>query len=1256
MHISRKQIKWIRILILLLLIRVVLGGIVFYFVEFRFKNVLQFLVKRESKGLYAFDADGIDVSIWKGTILFRNSSLTCTDPQKAGTHLALQVPELYFSLHSIRDFILRRSTTVDSVAIISPAVQYFPVANTAAVRIDPEQWVNGLKKVLSNLQVRSLIVRDASFGYTPPGTGTPFTVSHISLLVKNFSRESQEKKLLFSSEDVDLTISEQDWDLPGGRQHLSFRKFHFSSANPLVELDTVNLISKPEADRNGFDFAADHLFFNSSRLRNILTSSQLDLDTLICYKPVLKVAAVSSSEQAVSKPGKKKLTLPVDQLNIGFIDVKQGQLFINRPDRGNANYITREANLKIFNLSVTPGDTLKKIRVDSVQLTLQGIQFLTADSLYQLSIREFAIARNGLVLRDAEYGPTEFNHNAHYLKFSSPLLELRNVDFQHLLEKKLSGSVAILERPEIRIVSNKVPVRKASRTKLNDFYRSLHELRELITVDSFHLVNATLNYQMRATSTVMNMQGLNADILLNRFLSSDSLREIKRSLPSLSVKNVNLQSPQARFEMSNFRFEGDKRHNWVDSMLITLADGTRLKAENIYWEIFSWDLYENDRIIQIEDISVGRLAVISTRSKAAKDSINARILPEIHIGRIDINNLEVNQYTAIGDSLGFQASEICMDSVYTAGEFFYWGNGLAQIQKFFAETGAFSLSAGSLHFTNEGSSSVKDISFRSSDGLMDLEIPRIETGWNLHSTDFNVIRFDSLNILDPSIALVIGEKKEKAHKKESPVSWNTNKLNIRNASLQVSSIKPGDSLLLFSKIDIRSDSLRSGPGLPFGFASLEARLRQMTLKNKDLSISVPSADFLSTGGKFKKDTEQVFSAAVRGEWHQAGVRLKKPGLTLSSDEIEGAIDDISFNSKDKRDLNWLLQHISLSQGNVRFETRSWTGSLNQVGWKAATKELHLEGLKMNPTLSAEEYFKTGWQRDYITVAGKNLDFNKFRLKLYPNDTSLTVSKILIDGVDLTTFRDGRMPREPGIIRLMPTILMEKIPYPVWVDTVLISNSSVTVKEISNKSGREGITPIRDLNAFIPGFGNAKHSDSLRIFADAKIFDTRVNPFYYAEKYHDSLSGFTMRYRVYPMEFARLNPVTEPLASLKVRNGTADTVYAHWTGNKYAAIGNMKLYYNDLKIRVLNTSDPERKTFKLDLINMLANTFILRKKNREESVTYFVRDREKFVFNFWVKTTLKGVISSVGVVSNSKYLKQYEQDRANYYLPEFVFKK
>jgi hypothetical protein len=72
--------------------------------------------------------------------------------------------------------------------------------------------------------------------------------------------------------------------------------------------------------------------------------------------------------------------------------------------------------------------------------------------------------------------------------------------------------------------------------------------------------------------------------------------------------------------------------------------------------------------------------------------------------------------------------------------------------------------------------------------------------------------------------------------------------------------------------------------------------------------------------------------------------------------------------------------------------------------------------------------------------------------------------------------------------------------------------------------------------------------------------------------------------------------------------------------------------------------------------MLANTFILRKKNREESVTYFVRDREKFVFNFWVKTTLKGVISSVGVVSNSKYLKQYEQDRANYYLPEFVFKK
>jgi hypothetical protein len=48
----------------------------------------------------------------------------------------------------------------------------------------------------------------------------------------------------------------------------------------------------------------------------------------------------------------------------------------------------------------------------------------------------------------------------------------------------------------------------------------------------------------------------------------------------------------------------------------------------------------------------------------------------------------------------------------------------------------------------------------------------------------------------------------------------------------------------------------------------------------------------------------------------------------------------------------------------------------------------------------------------------------------------------------------------------------------------------------------------------------------------------------------------------------------------------------------------------------------------------------------------VRDQEKFIFNYWVKTTLGGIVTSVGFVKNSKYLDQYEAKRIAYSLPEY----
>ena len=105
---------------------------------------------------------------------------------------------------------------------------------------------------------------------------------------------------------------------------------------------------------------------------------------------------------------------------------------------------------------------------------------------------------------------------------------------------------------------------------------------------------------------------------------------------------------------------------------------------------------------------------------------------------------------------------------------------------------------------------------------------------------------------------------------------------------------------------------------------------------------------------------------------------------------------------------------------------------------------------------------------------------------------------------------------------------------------------------------------------------------------------------YDELYGDSLSPFIMKFYASPMALTKFTKATQPLASVGVKNGLSDTLYAHWVGNKYAAIGRMNFHYKGLKIAILNKDDPEKKQLSLRLMNLLANS-VVRNANSKEAI-------------------------------------------------------
>jgi hypothetical protein len=166
-------------------------------------------------------------------------------------------------------------------------------------------------------------------------------------------------------------------------------------------------------------------------------------------------------------------------------------------------------------------------------------------------------------------------------------------------------------------------------------------------------------------------------------------------------------------------------------------------------------------------------------------------------------------------------------------------------------------------------------------------------------------------------------------------------------------------------------------------------------------------------------------------------------------------------------------------------------------------------------------------------------------------------------------------------------------------------------------------------------------DSLRIRASTLFMDSARVDLRVRESYRDTLGGFLLTTQVSPFNTSILNKALIPLASVDFRSGQVDTLYMRAVGREYLSLGSMKFLYHDLKVEFLDKNDTSRHSVKNQLLKFAANAFVIRTNNSERTgKVYYERDRNRAVFQYWVKMILSGVTTSVGAKSNKKQIKKY----------------
>jgi hypothetical protein len=322
------------------------------------------------------------------------------------------------------------------------------------------------------------------------------------------------------------------------------------------------------------------------------------------------------------------------------------------------------------------------------------------------------------------------------------------------------------------------------------------------------------------------------------------------------------------------------------------------------------------------------------------------------------------------------------------------------------------------------------------------------------------------------------------------------------------------------------------------------------------------------------------------------------------------------------------------------------------------QEVSLDSFSFQPQASRDEFVNASpFQTDYMTLKSANVTMKRFSIDQYLKDSTFRIHTLTFDSPYFTSYRDKRPPFNAGIIKPLAAKLIQKIPAKVSIDTILIRNGTAVYTELNDKTNDTGVVPVTRMEGDIfpvKNF-NITPSDSLRIRLNFYLLDSAWIRLRTRESYLDTMSGFVITLRMRPGSMMFLNEILPPLASIKLQSGYLDTLSMRAVGMEYLSLGEMQMFYHNLKVQFLQNGSEEKKRFLSGLITFIANSFVIRKSNtKKEGVVYFPRIRDRSFINYYIKIAMSGIASSAGAKKNRKLLRKYKRQLKIRQLPPIDF--
>ncbi|HBH06569.1 MAG TPA: hypothetical protein DDX92_08210 [Flavobacteriales bacterium] len=344
-------------------------------------------------------------------------------------------------------------------------------------------------------------------------------------------------------------------------------------------------------------------------------------------------------------------------------------------------------------------------------------------------------------------------------------------------------------------------------------------------------------------------------------------------------------------------------------------------------------------------------------------------------------------------------------------------------------------------------------------------------------------------------------------------------------------------------------------------------------------------------------------------------------------------------------------NINLSAGDIYTTLDSGLMEMNigEANVSTSARLLSVRNVRYVPTVFRYEFAKwKGRQSDVFNINLQGLTAHLNYAKLL-EEKSVFSRSFEVNGLDISVLKDKRVPEVNPKIKPLYGSLIKKLPVTLDIREARARNMKVRYEEFAENGIRPGYVNINHVQIYASNVTN----DSVRIATDSNMIvsgqGSLMNEGHTNIQVDFNLASpddeFYMTATVGRFDAVELNKYIEPVGFIQLQSGELQSMNMYAFGNDNLAIGRMGLYYNDLRIKILDEETMRSKGLGAALRNAVGNT-IVKSKNKyrrfkRRKPIYFERNKNRSFLNYMVKIALSGASTNIGLENYKRDIKKAE---------------